>query len=223
MVRYDEPRANAAGQESGLTGRHVSRNSAGRIAAVDRQKQHVEWTGTERLGQPRINQGVAAVVEPESFGLDDIPQIKMTPCRSVSRPSWAEATARTRNPACSNVCPASSPAMRSSGRPRLARCSRIASGTTSQALDVRAKPPRSQGRSGPNACGWRARRRAGAAHTPYRGPRHSDMRPVRGIVLFGQMFGKIEIDGQHALPRLDQEAALAEPPQGQRSGSGTFA
>ena len=39
--------------------------------------------------------------------------------------------------------------------------------------------------------------------------RHAHVRPARGFVLRGQVLGKIKIDGQHALSRLDQKAALA--------------
>ena len=41
------------------------------------------------------------------------------------------------------------------------------------------------------------------------------MRPARGFVLFGQVLGEIEIDGQEATPRFDEKPALPQPPDGE--------
>lgn len=53
---------------------------------------------------------------------------------------------------------------------------------------------------------------AGQFMTSKRCPRHADMRPVCGCVLLRQVLREIKVDGEQTVARLDQEAALAEPP-----------
>ena len=201
MMRHDEPRANAAGQVDRLGGRHVAGNAACGVSAVDRQEQHVERIGTKLLGQARVmpvcRRYGRACSPSDSI---DVPQVKMTPGRVgveplVGRGDRANAKAGTLE----RLSPASSPTIRSRGSPSASACSRIASGRTRPPASLPAARARSPGRSGRNACGWRARgRRSGRSSPSHRRSRHADVRPARGFVLLGQVLGEIEIDGQHA-------------------------
>ena len=99
VMRDDEPRPDPIGQVDRLGRRHVPRHAPRRVAAVDRQEQDVERLRADRLGQPVVSQGVAAVIEPQA-----VRPRRRTPDKDGARgrrcraPRGPRGRARTRNP-----------------------------------------------------------------------------------------------------------------------------
>ena len=146
MMRHDEPGPDRGGQVDRLGRRHVPGHAPRGVAAVDRQEAARRTARARDAGQSVVGQAVPAMIEPQALGLDDEPQIKMTPGASVSSPSWAEGTARTRKPARSNACRrrrarrAGRPAAQASARARGAP--RAAPGSAGEAASRSGKRPR---------------------------------------------------------------------------------
>ena len=124
----------------------------------------------------------------------------------MSSPSWAEGTARTRNPARSTTSPAIDPDRAArAGSPSAGACSRMRRGQDQH----RRGRGRHQLRQRPRvevvgvlvAGQYQVHARAGRPRATGR-PRHPDVRPVGARVLRGQVLGEIGIDDQHAVRDL---------------------
>ena len=79
MMRHDEPGPDLSRHVDCLGRGHISRHAARRIAAIDRQQQRVERFAAKLVDEPRVSDAISAMIEPATFRLDHVPQVKMTP------------------------------------------------------------------------------------------------------------------------------------------------
>ena len=195
---HDEPRPDLRRQVDRLGRRHVARHAPRRVAAVDRQEEHVERLGPELASAAPRKPGCRRYDRAwRPSALDDEPQIEMASRGVACRVrSWAEGMARIAEPGDFHaIARRPSPTSRRRAGPAHRR------GRGAPRADTSTAPGEAAIRSGSvpgsrwSECLWLASTRS----TPVRSPPRSGDRVIRtcGLAVpsyLRQVLGKVRVD-----------------------------